>query len=135
MIQASRLWCAQSGIPAPVHYSVVAVWLMTAWVSCFDRYGFGVELLAQSGIQSADWRSALIYAGALWDAVIGLGLLLRPSRNMYRWALAGMVLMTVVATLLQPALWWHPLGPLFKNLPIAAVLWWGAVAQPALASE
>jgi hypothetical protein len=25
--------------------------------------------------------------------------------------------------LLQPALWLHPLGPLLKNLPIAALLW------------
>ena len=30
--------------------------------------------------------------------------------------------MTAAATLLQPALWLHPLGPLLKNLPIAALL-------------
>jgi hypothetical protein len=31
--------------------------------------------------------------------------------------------MTAVATFLQPALWLQPLGPLLKNLPIAALLW------------
>lgn len=111
MYQATRRWCAQSGIPAPVHCAIVAVWLMTAWVSWFDRHGFGMALLAQSGIEPAALRSALIYGGAVWDAVIGLGLLLWPSRGMYRWALLGMVVMTVFATALQPALWSHPLGP------------------------
>lgn len=133
MNQATRLWCAQSGIPASVHFSIVAVWLMTAWVSWFDCYGFGVALLAQSGIEHAALRSALIDAGVIWDAVIGVGLLLWPSQRMYRWALLGMLVMTVVATVLQPALWSHPLGPLFKNLPIAAVLWWGA--GPAVAKN
>ncbi len=31
--------------------------------------------------------------------------------------------MTLAATVLQPGLWLHPLGPLLKNLPIAALLW------------
>ena len=34
-----------------------------------------------------------------------------------------MIVMTLVGTVLQPALWLHPLGPLLKNLPIAAMLW------------
>lgn len=33
-----------------------------------------------------------------------------------------MLLMTFTATLLVPALWLHPLGPLTKNLPIAVAL-------------
>jgi hypothetical protein len=31
--------------------------------------------------------------------------------------------MTITATVLLPALWLHPLGPLSKNLPIAAALY------------
>lgn len=131
MHSATRQWCAQSGMPASLHYAVVAVWLMTAWVSWFDHYGFGVDLLAQSGMESATLRNSLIYAGAAWDALIGLGLLFWPSRPMYRLALLGMLVMTLVATVLQPSLWWHPLGPLFKNIPIAAVLWWGSQAPVA----
>lgn len=137
MNQASRRWCAQTGLPAPVHFSVIAVWLITAWVSWFDRHGFGMELLVQSGIEPVALRHCLIAAGVVWDILIGLGLLCWPSRPMYRLALAGMVVMTVLATLLQPALWWHPLGPLFKNIPIAAIVWWGgwcAVAKPGVAT-
>jgi len=38
-----------------------------------------------------------------------------------------MLLMTLATTVLLPTLWLHPLGPLLKNLPIAALLW--ALAQ------
>ena len=48
---------------------------------------------------------------------------LRPSRTAYLMALAAMVLMTMVATGLSPSLWLHPLGPLSKNIPIAAMLY------------
>jgi hypothetical protein len=37
--------------------------------------------------------------------------------------LLAMLGMTVVATVMQPTLWLHPLGPLTKNVPIAVVLW------------
>jgi hypothetical protein len=33
-----------------------------------------------------------------------------------------MLLMTLVATILYPSLWLHPLGPLTKNIPAAAAL-------------
>ena len=45
------------------------------------------------------------------------------GRTSYFAALALMTAMTLVATVLQPALWLHPLGPLLKNLPMAALLW------------
>lgn len=54
---------------------------------------------------------------------LGLALLLRPGRAIYLSALLLMTAMTVIGTALQPTLWLHPLGPLLKNLPIAAMLW------------
>lgn len=45
------------------------------------------------------------------------------SRPVYLAALLLMLLMTVVASVLDPSLWLHPLGPLTKNLPIGAALW------------
>ena len=52
----------------------------------------------------------------------GLALWLLPGRKSYLTALLLMAAMTVLATVLQPTLWLHPLGPLLKNLPIAAML-------------
>lgn len=57
------------------------------------------------------------------DAALGLWLFIRPSRAAYLLALVTMVVMTAVATLISPALWLHPLGPLSKNIPIAGMLW------------
>jgi hypothetical protein len=65
----------------------------------------------------------LIAGGAAADLAVGLALWCRPGRASYACALALMAVMTLVATVLQPGLWLHPLGPLLKNLPIAALLW------------
>ena len=112
-----------------MHASLVVVWLGTAVVSALDYLGFsgldheGARLLASGGIASPTWQAMLIWAGLLTDLALGLALLFRPGRYSYLAALLMMIVMTVVGTLLQPALWLHPLGPLLKNLPIAAMLW------------
>ena len=119
-------------LPTPLkamHASLVIVWLGTAVVSALDDLGLsglnheGARLLAAGGIASPDWQALLIWSGLLADLLIGLFLLLRPGRISYLAALAMMCAMTLIGTALQPALWLHPLGPLLKNLPIAAMLW------------
>lgn len=122
-----------------LHTSLVLVWLGTAAASALDYAGWlglhhtGAQLLADAGITTPTLQAALIWSGLLADLVVGLWLLLHPNRTgraPYAAALALMTAMTVVGTALQPALWLHPLGPLLKNLPIAAALWvlWGASA-------
>ena len=105
-----------------LRYSLVFVWLTTALVSVWELQGQSLQLLA--GLDgSTPWlKPALILSGALVDLVLGLWLWLRPGRTAYRLALAAMLLMTGVATAIDPALWLHPLGPLTKNVPIAALL-------------
>ncbi|MET3493911.1 DoxX-like family protein [Variovorax boronicumulans] len=104
--------------------SLVAVWLFTAFASVVELNGQSRQVLADAGIASPPWLvQLLILGGAVADLVIGLALWLRPGRASYLAALGLMLLMTAVATVLQPTLWLHPLGPLLKNLPIAALLW------------
>ncbi len=103
--------------------SLVFVWLWTAVVSVWELQGQSRELLVASGVSDTGVATMLILAGAALDAILGLWLLLRPTRPVYLLALATMVLMTVVATVLSPYLWLHPLGPLSKNIPIAVALW------------
>ncbi len=111
-----------------LRWSLVFVWLATAVVSVVELNGQSRELLA--GLPSA-WTvgdaawlpTAIILAGAGADAVLGLWLALRPGRSAYLGALVLMGAMTLLATAIHPSWWLHPLGPLTKNLPIAAILW------------
>ena len=103
--------------------SLVFVWLWTAVVSVWELQGQSRELLVAGGVSDTNVANALVLAGAALDAILGLWLLLRPTRPAYLLALATMLVMTLVATVLSPYLWLHPLGPLSKNIPIAVVLW------------
>ena len=104
--------------------SLIAVWLFTAVASIVELNGQSREVLAAAGITSPPWLvDLLIIGGAAADLVVGIALWRWPGRASYSAALALMLAMTLVATVLQPSLWLHPLGPLLKNLPIAALLW------------
>ena len=103
--------------------SLVAVWLGTALVRALEADGQSAQLLQAAGIDDARWQAALVWGGAALDLAIGIALWRWPCRLAYGAALGAMTLMTLVATVLQPALWLHPLGPLLKDLPIGAALW------------
>lgn len=103
--------------------SLVAVWLFTAVASIVELNGQSRQVLAEAGIASPQWLvQFLIVGGAAADLAVGVALWRWPGRASYVAALALMLAMTLVATALQPGLWLHPLGPLLKNLPIAALL-------------
>ena len=114
MTPSDRLW---------LRYSLVFVWLWTAIVSVWELQEQSRDLLFSGGIADTNLANALVLSGAALDAFLGVWIWLRPSRLAYLLALAAMVLMSVVATALVPSLWLHPLGPLSKNIPIAAMLW------------
>ncbi len=101
--------------------ALVLIWLGTAAASLWDGGATGQQLLVSLGL-SAGWALTLVWGGALWDLGLGLALARHPGRATYALALAGMLGMTLLATLLLPALWLDPLGPLLKNLAIAALL-------------
>lgn len=104
--------------------SLVAVWLFTAVASIVELNGQSRQVLAAAGIASPQWLvQGLIIGGAAADLAVGIALWRWPGRASYAAALALMLVMTLVATVLQPGLWMHPLGPLLKNIPIAALLW------------
>ena len=105
-----------------VRWSLVFVWLFTAVISVHQWNGQSSDLLRSAGVPEGPWQDWLIGAGAALDLVIGFWLWLRPSKMAYAVALTGMLVMTLAATTLLPTLWLHPLGPLSKNLPIAAAL-------------
>ncbi|MFV0681029.1 MAG: DoxX-like family protein [Ottowia sp.] len=108
---------------ALLRYSLVAVWLWTAVVSVAELHGQSRQLLEAASVVPAHWFSPLVWAGAALDAVLGLMLWAYPRRAVIALMATSVLLMTAVATWLLPDLWWHPLGPLSKNLPLLAALY------------
>lgn len=112
--------------PTPLsllRWSMIFVWLSTACISAWESQGQALTLLSAAGIHNLTLSSLLIWGGVAVDMALGLALWLHPKRHTYYAAFGMMLLMTLVATLLDPALWLHPLGPLTKNVPIGAALW------------
>lgn len=105
-----------------LRFSIVFVWLLTAAASVWTLNGQSTQLLSAAGVNDPSLIRLLILGGAGVDAALGFAMLLKPSQLSYLAALAAMLIMTFVATILDPALWLHPLGPLTKNVPIGAVL-------------
>ncbi len=105
-----------------LRWSLAFVWLTTAVVSVIEMQGQSRQLLTDAGISDPVLIQGLMLGGALVDAVLGLALLLKPTRTVLMAALLMMGAMTFVASCLAPALWLHPLGPLTKNVPMAVIL-------------
>lgn len=102
--------------------SLVFVWLVTALVSVIELWGQSSHLLNAAGVHDPSTIKLLVLGGAGIDAILGLLLWFTPGCSTYLSALAMMVVMTLLATIIEPALWLHPLGPLTKNVPLAAIL-------------
>lgn len=104
--------------------SIAIVWIFTAIVSAFVYPPeLSYELLARTGIPPA-LQPAMLYGAALFDFLLGLGILLLGRR---RWLwLAQLALIgfyTVVIAWKLPEFLVHPYGPLTKNLPMLAAIW------------
>jgi DoxX-like family len=104
-------------------WSLVAVWLWTAFASLWEAQGQSAALLQAASALPAWAYPWLIWGGALVDVFIALWMAFRPGPQVWQLAIAMTVVMTAVATWVNASLWLHPLGPLSKNLPILALLW------------
>lgn len=102
-------------------WSLVLVWLGTVVASLHDGGHSGAALLKATGL-SPNAALAVVWLGSAWDGAVGLALLLRPNAMTYRITALSVIALTVVATLVLPALWLDPFGSLLKNLPLLALL-------------
>lgn len=113
----------QSAAHEWARWSLVIVWLGSGITSLLGRHDQSIQLLQGTPLTDPLMQQAAIWAGSALDLGVGLGMALWPRQRMFDAALAAMILLTLVATWLNPSLWLHPLGPLLKNIPIAAMLW------------
>ena len=103
---------------------LVLIWLGTAVVCLGPGYEWGLRIMAEVGVQG--WlASAAVIGGALADAVLGVGLLLRRWRR--HALLAQLVLMLgymLIISLWLPHYWFDPFAAVAKNaVLLVATLW------------
>lgn len=110
--------------------SLVLVWLVTGLVSLFWNRPAGYALLAGAGIHGALATGAIV-AGGSADLALGLLLVSRRHRRLACLLQIGLMLAyLLIASVIVPATWLDPLGPLTKTLPLLAATAWLALDAP-----
>jgi uncharacterized protein YbjT (DUF2867 family) len=114
------LWHARLFFLRPaLRIGLALLWIVTAIVSAFV-YPLEKSAATVAGLGvNEDQATALVYAGAVLDAVLGAALLfnIRPVL-VGLLQIAAMAAFTVLATLAVPQAWSEPFGPLTKNLAV-----------------
>jgi CHASE2 domain-containing sensor protein len=104
--------------------SLSVLWCGTGLVSLINSQGISMHLMQEAGLGQTRAAPAYIGVGAWLDLLLGIALWWRPQRAVLLMALACLTGWTLLCSLLMPHYWLHPFGPLLKNLPVAALLWW-----------
>ncbi len=118
--EAERWHARLVHLRVPLRLSVAFIWLATGLVSMFVSTQTGYELLAQVGI-TGPLASLALYGTASAEVVIGLATALGwRVRLMGVLQLLLMFGFMAILTAGIPELWWHPFGPLTKNIPLIA---------------
>ncbi len=101
-----------------LRYAVASLWIFTALTSAFIYpLEQSHELLARLGI-TGPMASWVVYGGALLDAGIGTAVLTRYRvRLVAHVQLVLVALYTLLISLGLPEFWFHPFGPISKNIP------------------
>lgn len=109
---------------------LVLIWLGTALVCLGPGYDWGLRIMAEIGVQG--WQAAAaVIAGALADAALGIGLLLRRwRRHALRAQLALMLGYMLIISLWLPHYWFDPFGAVAKNLVLLVATLWLLWTEP-----
>ncbi|WP_088342734.1 MULTISPECIES: SDR family oxidoreductase [Rhodomicrobium] len=92
-------------------------WILTGLISLGPGYEAGLALMREGGAGAL--AAPAVIGGALADILIGLAIAWRRTTRLGLWAaLCITVLYLIAGTIILPALWIDPLGPLLKALPI-----------------
>jgi uncharacterized protein YbjT (DUF2867 family) len=117
---------AALGLWLPVlRWALAFMWIVTAIVSLgVYPVSDSLALLARVGLHGALALTAL-YAAAILDLALGVLTVAAPSGWRHRvWAAQGLLIIgyTMLISVFLPEYWWHPFGPVTKNMPLLAAI-------------
>jgi hypothetical protein len=93
-------------------------WIATGANALGPGRAAALEHLAQAGFGSA-MASLMLVLGSLFDIAIGLALCVRPlTRRVLQIMLVATPIYLLVGTVTAPQLWFDPLGPYVKIIPM-----------------
>lgn len=103
--------------------SIAFVWIFTGIVSAFI---YPLEqsylLLAKAGITGL-WAPVMLYGAAVTDFAIGIATLVSYKlKTIGLLQIAIIVLYTVIISFSQAEQWFHPFGPVTKNIPLVVAI-------------
>lgn len=110
--------------------AMVILWLWTAFVSLGPGHEWGMRMMAETGATPTLSNWAII-AGSVTDAVLGIGLMIRPWRKVVLQAqIALMLSYTLIITALIPHYWFDPYAGVAKNLVLVVATLWLIRTEP-----
>ncbi|MBE7375173.1 SDR family oxidoreductase [Pseudomonas lopnurensis] len=115
----------------PLMLAVLALlWLGTAAVCLGPGYEWGLRIMAELGIRGTPAAVAVV-AGALLDALLGIGLLWRRWRRPALRAQLGLMLgYMAIISLWLPHYWFDPFAAVGKNLVLLVATLWLLLSEP-----
>jgi uncharacterized protein YbjT (DUF2867 family) len=118
LTEADRWHARLAHLRVPLRLTVAFIWLATGIVSAFVSTAEGYKLLEQVGI-TGPLASVALYGTSYFEIAIGLA-----TAVGWRVRLMGVLQLLLmfgfmaILTAGIPELWWHPFGPLTKNIPL-----------------
>lgn len=118
LTQGERWHAGLTFLRLPLRLSIAFIWLATGLISMLISSAEGYDLLRQVGI-TGPVATLSLYGTASLEVVLGIATIIGWR---VRWMGAVQLLLilgfTAILTAGIPALWWHPFGPLTKNVPL-----------------
>lgn len=106
-----------------IKVALAFVWFFTGLTSLMWGREVGYEVLATADITGL-LADLLLISGAVLDLVIAIWVL--SGYRLYTCCIAQFVtimIYTVLLSVIDPAFWLHPFGPLTKNAPMLVLIW------------
>jgi len=103
--------------------SLAFLWIFTGLTSLFFAPEVGYQILETGGV-TGGFADFCLISGSLSDMMIGIWILTGiKERLCYQIQIFVITLFTVLLTVIDTSYWFHPFGPVTKNLPIVVLVW------------
>lgn len=115
-------WFARLFLIKPLLFTILPLfWIQTGIVSVGPGYGIGIDLMHRGDIHGPLAVMAVV-GGGLLDILIGVAMAVRRTAKLALIAsLVVSMVYFVIGTIIVPALWIDPLGPMMKIWPICVL--------------